>query len=222
MLRDRQFTRPGPMRTRSGCEISVSRVDPVERPVGTGRIGLDVARSSCDQWRGRAGLTPAEARHLAAMLTAQARAVEREALRDADDRGDLPVEVRRVEGDHYATVVRGHRIDTDQPLGGPGTDRGPTPVELFVASLASCVAHYAGRYLDRHHLPGDELRVGARFTKAPGARISAVALRLTVPPLPPERAAGLLAVARHCTIHNTLSAPPEVTFDLTTAVGSAP
>ncbi|MGW3248789.1 OsmC family protein [Streptomyces sp. NPDC001070] len=223
MLRDRLSTGSGPIRTRSGREITVSRFDPAELPVGTGRVVLDISRESFAEQPGWASMTPAEARRLAMELTAQARAVEQEeALRDGHDQGDHPLEVRRVKGDHYVTLVRGHRIDTDQPLGGQGTDEGPTPVELFVASLASCVAHYTGRYLDRHHLPGEELRVSARFTKAPGttARIAAVALRLAVPGLRPERAAGLLAVARHCTVHNTLGTPPEVVFDLTTSPGS--
>ena len=224
MLRDRLSAGPVPIRTRGGCEITVSRFDPAELPVGSGRIVLDLPRECFGEQRSWASLTPAEARGLARLLTAQARAVEEEeAQRDEPaGHGDGSLEARRIKGDHYTTVVRGHRIETDQPLTTEGTDEGPTPVELFVASLASCVAHYAGRYLDRHHLPGDDLRVSAHFTKAPGptARIGTLCLRLMVPGLPPERAAGLLAVARHCTVHNTLGAPPEVTFDLTTGTGS--
>lgn len=35
----------------------------------------------------------------------------------------------------------------------------PSPTELFVASLAPCVAFHARRYLQRHDLPEDGLRV---------------------------------------------------------------
>lgn len=224
MLHERLWTGPGSILTRGGCEISVSRFAPAGLPVGSGRIVLDLRRECFGDQRSWASLTPAEARGLAGLLTVQARVVEEEEARrdEPAGQGDGPLEVHRVQGDHYTTVVRGHRIDTDQPLTAEGTDEGPTPVELFVASLASCVAHYAGRYLDRHHLPGEELRVSARFTKAPGpiARIGTVALQVTVPALPPGRTAGLLAVARHCTVHNTLEAPPEVTLDLTTGSGS--
>ncbi|MFE9028369.1 OsmC family protein [Streptomyces iakyrus] len=37
----------------------------------------------------------------------------------------------------------------------------PTPVELLVAAVASCAAHYAGRYLDRHGESREGLSVRA-------------------------------------------------------------
>ena len=44
--------------------------------------------------------------------------------------------------------------------------RGPTPTELFVASLASCVAFYAGRYLTRHGLSREGLGVSVAYEMA--------------------------------------------------------
>lgn len=35
--------------------------------------------------------------------------------------------------------VRGHRIVIDQPANAGGTDTGPTPLELLLASLAGCI-----------------------------------------------------------------------------------
>jgi DNA-binding FrmR family transcriptional regulator len=48
-------------------------------------------------------------------------------------------------GDQFQLQVRGHRLLCDQPLADGGTDQGPTPTELFVASLAACVGFYARR-----------------------------------------------------------------------------
>ena len=59
-------------------------------------------------------------------------------------------------GDRFTIDVRGHRLVTDQP--GRDADAGPTPTELFVASLAACVAFYARRFLARHHLDAAGLR----------------------------------------------------------------
>jgi putative redox protein len=42
----------------------------------------------------------------------------------------------------YVATVRGHEVRVDQPLAAGGTDEAPTPVELFVVSLATCVAYY--------------------------------------------------------------------------------
>ncbi|WP_327300008.1 OsmC family protein [Streptomyces goshikiensis] len=127
------------------------------------------------------------------------------------------LDVTHVEGDVYAIDVRGHQLRVDQPLDAGGTDTAPTPTELFVASLATCVAFYAGRYLLRHGLPRTGLSVRTEFAMAadPPARVAAVHVVVTPPPeLPEERRAGLLAVASHCTVHTTLRQPPETTVEL--------
>lgn len=102
-----------------------------------------------------------------------------------------------------------------------GDDSAATPTELFVASLASCVAFYAGRFLHRHDLPRDGLRVTAEFGMATDrpARVDTVRLRISAPGLPEERREALRAVASHCTVHNTLQRPPEVTIDLAQVCG---
>src|SRR5690242_5835186 len=100
-------------------------------------------------------------------------------------------------GDRFSIRIRGHELTVDQPVPDGGTDAGPTPTELFVASLAGCVAHYARRYLARHGLPEQGLAVTAEYVTAQRpARVGAVRLTLRLPDgLPPQRRAGLLAVA---------------------------
>lgn len=120
-------------------------------------------------------------------------------------------------GEAYEIEVRGHRILVDQPAEVGGEDSAPTPTELFVASLASCVAFYAGRYLTRHGYSRDGLAVDARFDLATDrpSRVATARLTLHVPAgVPPERWAALQAVASHCTVHNSLTQPPRVDITL--------
>jgi uncharacterized OsmC-like protein len=127
------------------------------------------------------------------------------------------VDVTFVAGESYEAAVRGHRIVVDQPIEDGGADSAPTPVELFVASLASCVAFYAGRYLTRHGYSRDGLAVSAAFTMASDrpARVSDIRVTLRVPAgLPAERRPALHAVVNHCTVHNTLVSKPSVTIEL--------
>ena len=127
------------------------------------------------------------------------------------------MEARFVAGEAYEVTVRGHRLVVDQPADAGGQDSAPTPTELFVASLASCVAFYAGRFLTRHGYSRDGLAVSAGYEMASDrpARVSSVRLAMRVPAdLPPERWAALRAVASHCTVHNSLASPPSVTIDL--------
>jgi len=127
------------------------------------------------------------------------------------------MEISFLSGESYEIAVRGHRVLVDQPVEAGGDDTAPTPTELFVASLASCVAFYAGRYLTRHGCDRTGLAVSASFDLATDrpARVSAVRISVKVPTdLPPERWPALAAVVRHCTVHNTLHTPPEVSIDL--------
>lgn len=126
------------------------------------------------------------------------------------------VHVEHQEGDRFGIAVRGHTLTVDQPADAGGEDTAPTPTELLVASLASCVAFYARRYLARHGLPTNGLGVDASFEMgAHPARVSAVDVRLHLPDGVPESRRGpLLAVARHCTVHNTLEHAPDVVIEL--------
>ena len=96
-------------------------------------------------------------------------------------------------GDRFAIALRGHEIMVDQPADVGGTDIGPTPTELFVAGLVSCVAVYAGRFLARHGVCAEGLRVDADWEMGEGspARVGCVTIRITAPPaLPASRLPG--------------------------------
>lgn len=120
-------------------------------------------------------------------------------------------------GEAYEIAIRGHRVMVDQPAEAGGGDLAPTPTELFAASLASCIAFYAGRYLTRHGYGREGLAVEAHFDLAIDrpARVAAVRLVLHVPAgVPRDRWAALEAVASHCTVHNSLDRPPHVDITL--------
>jgi putative redox protein len=119
-------------------------------------------------------------------------------------------------GDRFRIAVRQHTINVDQPASDGGEDTAPTPTELFIASLASCVAFYARRFAARHDIPTEGLAVTAEFSMASHpARVGEITLQLHVPAeLSPEQQAALLAVTSHCTVHSTLMQPPEVRIEL--------
>lgn len=129
------------------------------------------------------------------------------------------VTAEHLTGDRFTIDIRGHRVSVDQPISAGGDDTAPTPTELFVASLASCVAFYAHRYLVRHGVPSRGLSVSADFAMAARpARVGSITLTLNVPEgLPADRRDALLAVASHCTVHNTLGLPPDVRIALADA-----
>lgn len=120
-------------------------------------------------------------------------------------------------GDQFAIAIRDHVMTVDQPEDDGGEDAGPTPTELFVAGLVSCVAFYARRYLRRHDIDATGLTVTATWELAlKPARVGRVDLHIAAPDgLPDDRRDALLAVASHCTVHNSITQAPEITVDLT-------
>jgi putative redox protein len=122
--------------------------------------------------------------------------------------------VTQVGVDRFQIDVRGHQLLVDQPRR-DGEEAGPSPTELFVASLAACTGHYAAGYLRRHQLPSDGLRVDCEWTMlaADHARVGRVVLRVTAP-VPGELQTGFREAVEHCTVHNSLRRPPQVTIIL--------
>lgn len=201
------------VRTSCGRELTVGRLDLGDAQHPSHRIFLDLG--DCPGGTSWAGLTEAEARQVARALLAKAAAAGQEAGAGSEPAGQ--VAVRHVAGDAYSIAVRGHAMLVDQPVCDGGDDSAATPTELLVASLASCVAFYAGRYLLRHRLDRSGLTVNAGFTMAEDrpARVSNVRLRISVPGgVPAQRRDALLAVASHCTVHNTLRQEPGVSIEL--------
>lgn len=118
-------------------------------------------------------------------------------------------------GDAFWIDTRGHVVTTDQP-GADHHGAGPTPVELFVMSLASCVAYYAVRYLRHCRLPSDGLTVRCEWSMRSGPpRVSRIDLDVEPPAeLDEASRAGLAAAVDGCTVQQTLRQPPAVTVHI--------
>ncbi|MFG3213280.1 OsmC family protein [Streptomyces tendae] len=199
------------LHTRCGRTINVTRFTPRGLPARMGRVVLDTSFASYDEDELWTSLTAEEARRLPGLLLFQAVAVEPE-----PSAAPGAVEVVPVVQDAYEVRVRGHVLTVDQPLADGGKDTAPTPVELFVAAVASCAAHYAGRFLDRHGAgrEGFSVRAGFHMADDRPPRVASLLLTVTAPTLPAEKLDALRAVVSHCTVTNTLARAPEVTLEV--------
>ena len=123
------------------------------------------------------------------------------------------IEVHHESGDRFRINVGGHAIVVDQPGSG---DAGPTPTELFVASLAACAGFYARRFLSRHGLADGELVVSCEFGwAADHTRVEAIDVRIeTARGVPEELRPALTRVLEHCTVHESLRVTPRISFKI--------
>jgi len=122
--------------------------------------------------------------------------------------------------DRFRIRIRGHELVTDQPKEAGGDDMGPTPTELFMAGLAGCIGFFAERYLRRHGLTVEGLKVECYFGMSEDrpSRVEAVEIRVFLPKgFPEERREPLLRVVSKCTVHNTMEQPPPLEIELVMA-----
>lgn len=125
------------------------------------------------------------------------------------------IAVTHAGGDRLRIETRGHVLFTDQPVEDGGEDTAPTPTEMFVSSLAACVAFYAERFLRRHGLATDGLKVAADYQWAENPhRVGAIVLDVEAPGLTAVKRETFVRVIEHCTVHNSLLNPPAIRLNV--------
>lgn len=127
------------------------------------------------------------------------------------------ISVRHDSLDRFTIDVRGHEIVVDQPQSG---DTGPTPTELWVASLAACAAFYARRFLARHGLDDGQLTVTSDFVwAADHSRVDAISLRVeSAAGIPEELHEALRRVLARCTVQASLDQAPTITKEIVSTI----
>ena len=123
------------------------------------------------------------------------------------------ISVEHEGGDRFRMSVRGHSLLTDQPIDSGGKDHGPTPTELFVGSLVSCMGFFAQRFLRRNHIEASGLELCATYETSAERpfRVTSINVEIVVPAATPDRLLEpLRRVIDACTVHNTLRHEPDV------------
>jgi uncharacterized OsmC-like protein len=119
-------------------------------------------------------------------------------------------------GTRYDIMSGKHRIITDQPVEDGGQDAGVSPVELFVGSVAGCVAYFVGEFCARHDIPRSGLSIDAEWTMAEGPhRVGRIDIAIHLPHrITPEHKERLLKVAHGCTVHQSIAGALAVSITL--------
>ncbi|MDX2250855.1 MAG: OsmC family protein [Nitrospira sp.] len=120
------------------------------------------------------------------------------------------------DGTRYDIMSGKHRIVTDQPIKDGGQDAGMSPVELFVGSVASCVAYFVGRFCARHNISRDGLSIDAEWAMAENPhRVGRIDVIIHLPHrIPAELKERLLKVAHGCTVHQSIVSALAITITL--------
>jgi putative redox protein len=128
------------------------------------------------------------------------------------------VTVRSQDGYRSAIHVRNHTIIADEPLAEGGMDSGPTPTEMLLGSLGSCITITTQMFARRKNWPLEGVAVElemARIRREDYPAYTGEAdfiheIRTHIHfegPLTDEQRARLMTVSGKCPVHLTLTHP---------------
>ncbi|MFQ5952453.1 MAG: OsmC family protein [Candidatus Omnitrophota bacterium] len=119
----------------------------------------------------------------------------------------------------FKTRVRKHEVITDLPGIKGGDDTAPTPPELLIVSLGTCVGYFVLGYLETVKLDASGFSVDLDWEMSEDrTRISKVAVSIKIPNAKlGNRKRAVIAVAKKCIIHQTLHHCPEITTSVSSA-----
>jgi uncharacterized OsmC-like protein len=110
--------------------------------------------------------------------------------------------------------VGNHELVFDQPASVPGgEDRGPSPLDVMMVSVAACAHYFAAAFLHGrgHATEKMTVEVEAEKERVPVSRIRRVAITVRVPPGLSEREiAGIERAIKACPAYGTLVRSPTV------------
>jgi len=107
----------------------------------------------------------------------------------------------------FESKMGNHTLTIDVPASMGGSDRGPVPPDLFVASLGSCIGAFVAQYCENNGIDDTGMTVEMSFEKVPDPT-RLVNLKATIK-LPNgdcgKRVKAIERVAMHCPVHETIS-----------------
>ena len=124
----------------------------------------------------------------------------------------MKLTLQHVDGLRFLATVGGHAVTVDAAPEDGGGGTAPSAPQLFAASVGACVLEFVVNSCRLRDLPLDRLSVEVTGEEQDRPRrIGAMEVLIRMEPEPPEDVKRrLIGVARHATVINTLTRPPEV------------
>jgi ribosomal protein S12 methylthiotransferase accessory factor len=111
------------------------------------------------------------------------------------------------------STAKGHTVRTDQPA--PlGSDSAPSPFDLFVASIATCMGFYALHFCRERGILTEGLGLSLETVRDPEKkRLSSIDASLTLPPGFPEKyRQAIVRAVDQCAVKKHVLEPPAFTL----------
>jgi len=132
--------------------------------------------------------------------------------------------VQHVDGMRFLATARDHTVVADAaPEDGGGGTAMSSP-QLFAAAIGACILEFVANSCQIRGIPVEALSVDLVYDEVPQPRrLGPLQITIRIRPDPgPEVKQRLLAVARHATLVNTLSHPPNLEISFAKSDRSSP
>lgn len=126
------------------------------------------------------------------------------------------ITVKHVGDMAFETHIGNHTLTIDLPPENNGKDRGPTPPQLFIASLSSCIAIFAASYCNNAGINSEGLSVTLSYDKlTKPSLLGNFKATITLPKGDVgNKEKALIRAAEHCLIHETIRSSPDIEITL--------
>lgn len=105
---------------------------------------------------------------------------------------------------------KGHLVHTDQPAAAGGEDSGPSPFDLFLASLGTCAGFYVLRFCQQRHIDPSNVSLSLQVVRNPESRrMETIRTRIHLSPdFPKKYHQAVVRAADQCAVKEALLHPP--------------
>jgi uncharacterized OsmC-like protein len=116
----------------------------------------------------------------------------------------------------FKVKERKHFLVVDQAADKGGRDLGPTPTELFIASLGTCIGMYVARFCETRRISRKGMKIELLWQRGDNPpRIADIKAKIKLNhKVPRERKKALLRAAESCFIQHTLENAPNIKITL--------
>jgi ribosomal protein S12 methylthiotransferase accessory factor len=124
----------------------------------------------------------------------------------------MDMEIRFPGGKKVEALFNDFMVKTDQPVVDGGSGSAPSPFDLFLASIGTCIGYYVLSFCQKNNIPTEKMKLIARFQRNPTTHlVENIHIDIQVPQEFPQKytnavikASGVCAVKRH------LEQPPQI------------
>ena len=113
--------------------------------------------------------------------------------------------------------VRDFTIRTDQPKNHEGDDSAPTPLEIFFASLGTCVGVTVASFCEKRSIPFKDIGIDMTVDRDDKTRaVKKICMNVKLPSdFPEEYRTAVMKAVDTCTVKKTIIAQPEIVTTIT-------